>query len=141
MAGFDVSRWMTPGFNPQGPAQPTVMYTERIPKINTHFVLEQVMRGLVSDVLEEKLNHKFEPIDERLKSIEESIQEISPIRKIVVLETVTREEAKERIEELIRQTEGEFYPDEIAEKLCIDFQLVMEIVNELIDEKEIEVAE
>lgn len=59
---------------------------------------------------------------------------------IVVLETVTKEEAKEKIKELIRQTDTNFYPDEIAEKLCIDFQLVMEIMNELIDEEEIEVA-
>ncbi len=103
--------------------------------------MEDVVKGLVSEVLEEKLGKKFEPIDERLKSIEESIKEFSPIRKIVVLETITKEDAKERIKELIRQTDTEFYPDEIAEKLCIDFQLVMKIVNELIDEKEIEVAE
>ncbi len=132
---------MTYGFKPQEPAQQTGFYIESTQVKNTPFVIEGIMKGLVSEVLEEKLNQKFEPIDERLKSIEESIKEFSPIRKIVVLEAVTKEEAKERIKELIRQTDIEFYPDEIAEKLCIDFQLVMEIVNELIDEKEIEVAE
>ncbi len=121
--------------------QLTDLYKERLQIIGLPFAIESIMKGVVSEILEDKLNQKFKPIENRLATIEESIKEFAPIRKIVVLETVTKEEAKEKIKELIGQTDIEFYPDEIAEKLCIDFQLVMEIVNELIDEKEIEVAE
>lgn len=121
--------------------QLTDLYKERLQIIGLPFAIESIMKGVVSEILEDKLNQKFKPIENRLATIEESIKEFAPIRKIVVLETVTKEEAKEKIKELIGQTDIEFYPDEIAEKLCIDFQLVMEIINELIDEGKIEVSE
>mgnify|MGYP003394260174 FL=1 len=45
---------------------------------------------------------------------------------------------KERIKNYISKIEGEFYPDEIADKLDIDFELVMSITEELINEQFIE---
>lgn len=90
------------------------------------FVIEEAMR-LVSEILEEKLNQKFESIDKQLKSIEESIKECLPIRRIVVLETITKDKAKEKIKEWFDQHPKEnIYPSEIAEDLRIDYELVFE---------------
>ncbi len=57
------------------------------------------------------------------------------------VENLSKEDAKEKIKNFIEQIDGKtkFYPDEISEKLHIEFQLVMQIVNELINEGIIEV--
>ncbi len=54
---------------------------------------------------------------------------------------LSKEDAKEKIKNFIEQIDSKtkFYPDEISEKLHIEFQLVMQIVNELINEGIIEV--
>lgn len=60
---------------------------------------------------------------------------------VSIIEDIPKEEAKERIKELIKQSENGIYPDDISEKLHIDFKLVMEIVDELIKEEKIAVVE
>lgn len=58
-----------------------------------------------------------------------------------MIEILSKEDAKEKIKNFIEQIDSKtkFYPDEISEKLHIEFQLVMQIVNELINEGIIEV--
>lgn len=89
----------------------------------------------------ESLTEKIEMIDDRLKTIEESIKELVPIRKIIFVENLSKEDAKEKIKNFIKQIDAktQFYPDDISEKLHIEFQLVMQIVDELINEEIIEV--
>ena len=59
--------------------------------------------------------------------------------RIVIIENMPRDDAKEKIKDLIKQKD--ISPDEISEKLRIDFKLVMEIVEELIKEGKITVVE
>jgi predicted transcriptional regulator len=49
-------------------------------------------------------------------------------------------ELKEKVRQYIDNIEGEFYPDDIAQKLDADFQEVMDICQELINEGIIEIA-
>lgn len=57
------------------------------------------------------------------------------------VQDLLKEDAKEKIKNFIEQIDGntKFYPDEISEKLDIEFQLVMQIVDELIKQGIIEV--
>lgn len=75
------------------------------------------------------------------KIIEDAKEYIDEIlsEKVIIINDIPRDEAKEKIKELIKQ--GDIYPDEISEKLHIDFKLVMEIVEELIKEGKIAVVE
>ncbi len=49
-------------------------------------------------------------------------------------------ELKEKVKQYIDQKEGEFYPDEISHTLNADFQEIMDICKELIEEGIIEIA-
>jgi len=75
------------------------------------------------------------------KIIEDAKEYIDDIlsEKVVIINDIPRDEAKEKIKELIKQ--GDIYPDDISEKLHVDFKLVMEIVEELIKEGKIAVVE
>jgi len=73
-----------------------------------------------------------------MEDAKEYIDEILS-EKVMIIEDIPRDEAKEKIKELIK--ERDIYPDEISEKLHIDFKLVMDIVEELIKEGKIAVVE
>lgn len=76
------------------------------------------------------------------KIIEDAIKNVEALpEKVIVIEDMPRDVAKEKIKELIKQSEAPLYPDEISEKLRIDFELVMSITDELIKEGNIEVNE
>lgn len=49
-------------------------------------------------------------------------------------------ELKEKVKQYIENTEGEFYPDDISRALSADFQEVMDICQELINDGIIEIA-
>lgn len=49
-------------------------------------------------------------------------------------------ELKEKVKQYIENIEGEFYPDDISQALNADFQEVMDICQELINEGIIEIA-
>lgn len=120
--------------------------TEKVTKKPSQIGINVDLATLLNDI--GRLNKNIElisnqniSVDNRLKIIEENLKELVPIKKVIIVETISKEDAKERIKELIDQTDTKFYPDEIAEKLHIDFQLVMEIMDELIKEEKIEVIE
>lgn len=52
-----------------------------------------------------------------------------------------REEAKKRISELLSKIDEKIYPSEIADKLHIDYDLCVEITEELLAEGKIEIVE
>ena len=60
---------------------------------------------------------------------------------IIVIEEITKEEAKTRISECLSEINEKIYPSEIAEKLHIDYDLCVEIIEELWDEGKIEIVE
>lgn len=79
---------------------------------------------------------------ERIRELEDEFTKTNEVRsKIIVVQEISKEDAKARIKELFDKHSGEnIYPSEVAEKLQIDYDLVLEIVEDLIKEDEIEVA-
>ena len=74
------------------------------------------------------------------KIVEDFIYNVGAIPEdILIIEEMPRDIAKEKIKELIKQSDIDLYPDEISEKLHIDFELVMEITEELIKEGKVAV--
>jgi hypothetical protein len=99
-----------------------------------------------SDILEQQniqlrkenliLRDTLRRIEERLTAIEAYL----PSEKIIVLREITREEAEKEIRGLFCKGEILYYSD-IAERLRLDLQLVVEICNELQSRGEIEVVD
>lgn len=83
---------MTPGFKNQEPAQPTG-YRESSLSGRMPLGLEGIMKGLVSDILEEKLTQKFETIEGRLENIEKvlSKKHIVGIQNLILSDKVIDE--------------------------------------------------
>lgn len=82
------------------------------------------------------LRDKLKNIEERLAIIEASL----PQEKIIILREVSKEVAEKEIKALF--TEGQIlYYSDIAERLRLDLQLVVEICNELQSKGEIEVVD
>jgi len=82
------------------------------------------------------LREAIRRIEERLASIEASL----PSEKVIVLRQVTKEQAEKEIRRLFSKGEILYYSD-IAERLGVDLQLVVEICNELQSRGEIEVVD
>jgi hypothetical protein len=80
------------------------------------------------------LRETIRRIEERLASIEASL----PKEKTIILREVSKEEAEEEIRRLFSEGQILYYSD-IAERLRLDLQLVVEICNELQSRGEIEV--
>lgn len=80
----------------------------------------------------------------RVSKLEKEIEELKKANEphVIVLQEISREEAKHRIIELLDGlNEGEqIYPDEIANKLSIDFLRIMDVLDELEKDKRIEVV-
>ena len=74
-------------------------------------------------------------IEERLASIEASL----PKEKVIILREISKEEAEKEIRTLFSEGQILYYSD-IAERLRLDLQLVVEICNELQSRGEIEVV-
>ena len=81
---------------------------------------------------------RLETIGDRLSDIEKEME--STIPKISVFEEISREEAKKRISECLNEIEEKIYPSEIAEQLRIDYELCVEVIEELLKEGKIEIA-
>lgn len=133
----DIRLWMTPGTLPVGPQQ--IYGIGRIP-FPTGYHLEKGLMGEFNDFRHE-ITAKLETIFDRLSGIEKRIESFSDIPKVVVIEEISREEAKKRISECLSKIDKKIYPSEIAERLHIDYDLCVEIVEELLKEGEIEIVE
>lgn len=61
--------------------------------------------------------------------------------RILVIEEVSRNKAKKGISDLLDKIDKQIYPSEIAEQLHIDYNLCVEIIEELLEEEKIEFVE
>jgi hypothetical protein len=90
----------------------------------------------------EELQGKIRGLESRISVLEDQVttikQALSSYRdeKVIMLRTLTREQAKTEILDLFRQGKPLFYSD-IAEALQLDLQSVVEISEELIAEGEV----
>lgn len=100
----------------------------------THFS-ELVEEFLESPRGQELLNKKIE------KAMVNMPQIMGESTAVVIIEELTKDEAKERIINYFDENEKDVYPSDLSEKLHIDYDLVWEIVNELEEEGVIETGE
>lgn len=61
--------------------------------------------------------------------------------KLISFRDVSREQALKEIREYLATHSGTIWPDELAEELGMDYRLVLDVVNELIERGEAEVVE
>ena len=88
------------------------------------------------ETMKTELLQRIEMLEKRLKNIEDTF----PKQKTIILREITREEAMQEIEELFKKGYTLFYSD-IAEKLHIDLELVVDICEELIKEGKVKIAD
>ena len=84
---------------------------------------------------------RIDQLEARVAELEREVEELRgnlPDEEVIVLRTVTREQAKEEIRGIFASGETLYYSD-IAERLSIDLELVVEICEELETEGDIEV--
>ena len=94
---------------------------------------EAVREG--EEAIKTELLPRIEMLEKRLKNIEDT----SPKQQTIILREITKEEAMQEIEELFKKGDTLFYSD-IAEKLHIDLELVVDICEELIKKGKVEIA-
>lgn len=82
------------------------------------------------------LKQRIWAIEERLANIEATI----PKEEVIVLREISRDEAKAEIERLFAEG-GTLYYSDIAKKLCIDLELVVDVCEELFKEGKVRIAE
>jgi len=83
----------------------------------------------------------LETIFDRLSNLEKKIEGFSTIPKVVVIEEISREEAKKRISKCLSKIDEKIYPSEIAEQLHINYDLCVEVIEEFLKEGKIEIVE
>lgn len=76
------------------------------------------------------LQEELRQVKQRLSELEKSI----PDEKVVVLRNITREEAKREIQQLFSDGRTLYYSD-IVQELGLDLKTVVDICNELEEEK------
>lgn len=130
----DIRPWMIPGALPVG--QQHIYGMGRSHTI-TGFHIEKTEFG----DFRHEITTKLETLFDRLSELEEKIESFSVIPKIVVIEEISREEAKKRITECLNETDEKIYPSEIAEQLHIDYDLCVDIIEEFLKEGKIEIVE
>jgi len=103
----------------------------------------KIEKGLMGefDDFRHEITAKLETIFDRLSGIEKRIESFSDIQKVVVIEEISKDEAKKRISDCLCEIKEKIYPSEIAERLHIDYDLCVEIIEELLKEGEIEIVE
>ena len=100
---------------------------------------KDLMRGFGE--FRDQIIGKLDTIHDRLSDLEKKIESFSPITKVSVIEEINKDEAKKRISECLCEIDEKIYPSEIAEQLHIDYNLCVEIIEELLKEGEIEIVE
>ena len=60
---------------------------------------------------------------------------------VIRIREVDRSKAKEEISDLLDKIDKQIYPSEVADKLHIDYNLCIEIIEELLEEEKIEIVE
>jgi len=105
-----------------------------------------ILPGTAAQTIFQPTTFKLTDIDilrSEVSKLEKELDEIKRANKphIIVLREISREDAKKEILGLLDNLKGEqIYPSDIADKLSIDFLMVMDILDELEKEEEIEVV-
>ncbi len=81
-------------------------------------------------------NSQIQDLRDRVSALEEQVAVLLDLSRVEVVELrdIGREQAKSEIVELFGTTEGHLYFSDIQAKLGIDYDMVVEICQELIDE-------
>jgi len=105
-----------------------------------------ILPGTAAQTIFQPTTFKLTDIDilrSEVSKLEKELDEIKRANKphLIVLREISREDAKKEILGLLDNLKGEqIYPSDIADKLSIDFLMVMDILDELEKEEEIEVV-
>lgn len=81
------------------------------------------------------------------KKIDKLTQQVSDLTSeeepsIIYIKQMTKEDAKEKIKDYFDEhSQEDIFPSELSEKLCVDYELVWEIIKELVEEGNIETGE
>lgn len=116
------------------------IYGHIIEKTTERFLDGFVMEGMTG--LENRIELLEQTIDElkrQLTDLNERLLESATEEKVIVLREITKEEAREEIRNLFKRGKVLYY-SEIAERLRLDLELVVEICNELMEKGEIDIA-
>jgi len=112
---------------------------ESIAGSSTFFVSTQLPEWLEQEnaqlrIENYSLRERIRAVEERLTNIEAAI----PKERVIVLQEISKEEAKEQIRNLFSTGRTLYYSD-IAEELRLDLEMVVEICNELQESGEISI--
>lgn len=117
-----------------------VPYTE----FTSNLIIEQITPFILHK-LDKIMNEKFDELYRNMgwyfEQLSAQIAEISQEReledsKVIIIEEMTKEQAKEKIVDFFDNYKEVIYPSEISEKLNISYELVWDILKEL-DEEDI----
>lgn len=105
-----------------------------------------VLKTFLADA-SRKYRQRFQAPDEainqlssRIEALEEKLSELQKEQEVIVLREVTREDAKDEIENLFKEDRVLYFSD-VAKELRIDLEVVVEICEELLAEGKISIDE
>jgi hypothetical protein len=130
----DIRSWMIQGALSVG--QEHIYGIGKLPSITGY----HIGKSDFSDFRDE-ITTDLETIFDRLSELEKKFESFSPVPKVVVIEEISKEEAKKRISVCLNETNEKVYPSEIAERLHIDYDLCVEIIEEFLKKGKIQIAE
>jgi len=125
--------------------QDTTIGVGTVPETYQRIDISQVLNSFVEVVRQEMRSMEerlIERIDYRISELIErrNIEQGEDTEEVTMLRSISREQAKEEIMELLDKSDKLYYSD-IAEKLKLDLKEVVEIIEELEAEGEVGEAE
>lgn len=136
------------GYYPSGTLTPAIPVEDTILTRNYELIsqLTPVISTIVEEVVDKRVGIMENMIDEKLESFARRLnnsvcvdEQIEP--KIIVIEEMSENKAREKIKMFFNDFNGDIYPSELSEKLRIDYELVWKILKELEDADEIETGD
>jgi hypothetical protein len=93
----------------------------------------------LNNMLDEKFSYLYQYLESRFDNINNEISNSNRAIEveepnIVLIEEITREQAKKQIIDFFENYDGEIYPSELSEQLHISYEIVWEILKELHEE-------
>ena len=116
---------------------------EKKKSLSTEALAEDIRYGTLHtidriDQLEQTLNAYIKRVEQKMKELNEKI---AP-NKTIVLREISKSDAKKEVLNFVKVSKDKrIFPSDIADKLDISYDIILEIVQELIEEKKIEVTE
>jgi len=94
-----------------------------------------IMQNL-NNMMDKKFNELYMYLEMYFEQLSSEISNIIPEVEleepnVVIIEEMTRKQAKDKITKFFENYDGEIYPSEISEQLHISYELVWEILKEL----------